>query len=91
VQEDDGPTSPTVAVINRRMADRYWPNADPIGRSITFPGTPPTTAVVVGVVGDVKHYSLATPTGCRCTSSQAQQPFIFNSLVVRTDGDPMQW
>jgi predicted permease len=86
----DGPATPSVIVINKRLADRYWPNQDPIGRTITFPGSQPViTATIVGVVGDVKHYGLSDPDRMQAYAYQAQQPFIFNSLVVRTDGDPV--
>ena len=86
----DGPTSPAVIVINKLFAERYWPNEDPIGRSVHFPETPQKiTATVVGVVGDVKHYGLGDPERMQAYVAQVQQPHIFNSLVVRTEGDPM--
>ncbi|MBK5257058.1 MAG: ABC transporter permease [Vicinamibacteria bacterium] len=86
----DGPTTTPVIVINRRMAERYWPNQNPLGRAITFPDPKnPITATIVGVVGDVKHYGLDDPDGLQAYAYQAQQPYIFNSLVVRTAGDPM--
>jgi putative ABC transport system permease protein len=49
-----------VAVINRTLAERYWPGEDPIGRRLQVPGMegPRETApliTVVGVVGDVRH------------------------------------
>jgi putative ABC transport system permease protein len=46
-----------VAVINERMAARYWPNEDPIGRRITLglprPENPWIT--IVGIARDVPH------------------------------------
>jgi hypothetical protein len=48
-----------VAVINRTMAERFWPGADPIGRTIRTFNLPPW--LVVGVVDDVNQRSLATP------------------------------
>ena len=48
-----------VAVINRTMAQRYWPGEDPIGRRVRaiqmeyMEGAPWVT--VIGVVGDVRH------------------------------------
>ena len=90
VSETDGPDTPPVVVINQRLAEQYWPNQDPIGRSIVFPDPrQPITATIVGVVGDVKHYSLRDSERMQGYAAQAQQPNIFNSLVVRTSGDPM--
>ncbi|MEO8359201.1 MAG: ADOP family duplicated permease [Vicinamibacteria bacterium] len=90
LNEQDGPTTQPVVVINRLMAERYWPKEDPIGHSILFPDPKnPITATIVGVVGDVKHYSLGDPDRLQAYAFQAQQPYIFNSLVVRTQGDPM--
>lgn len=89
--EQDGSATQPVLVINKRMADRYWPGEDPVGRTVHFPDSQrPITATVIGVVGDVRHYSLDDPDRMQAYAVQTQQPHIFNSLVVRTEGDPSQ-
>jgi putative ABC transport system permease protein len=88
--EQDRLDSPPVIVINRTMADRYWPNEDPIGKRVRLL-SPDVTASVVGVVGDVKHYSLDEPELPQIYLAYAQQPHIFASLVVRTNGDAMNF
>jgi len=50
-----------VGVINRAMAERYWPNQEPIGKTIETPrvvGQPLEQFQIVGIVGDVRHLSL---------------------------------
>ncbi len=58
--EDMQPGAPPVAVINERMAARYWPDEDPIGRRITLglprPDNPWIT--IVGISKDVPHRAL---------------------------------
>jgi putative ABC transport system permease protein len=49
---------------------------------------PPLTGEVVGVVGDVKPYGPAEPTGSMIYWPYPQFPSLFNHLVVRTSGDP---
>ena len=44
-----------VAVVNRAMAERYWPATSPLGRRITVADKPWT---VIGVVGNAKSASL---------------------------------
>jgi putative ABC transport system permease protein len=55
--DDMQPGAAPVAVINERMAARYWPNEDPLGRRITLglprPDNPLIT--IVGIAKDVPH------------------------------------
>ena len=55
--EDMQPGAPPVAIINEKMASRYWPNEEPIGRRITLglprPDNPWIT--IVGVAQNVPH------------------------------------
>lgn len=55
--EDMEPGAPPVAVINERMATRYWPGEDPVGRRITLglprPDNPWIT--IVGIAKDIPH------------------------------------
>ncbi len=88
--------APGAVVIDRTMAERYWPGQDPLGaRFVLGGGAGPGTVTVVGVVDDVRHESLAAPRTSQMYLSQAQFRFwnggsVVRSLTlaVRTKGDP---
>jgi predicted permease len=56
-QVADTPESTPVVVINETMAKRFWPQEDPVGKSIALAGTE-VVLRIVGVVSDIKYYSL---------------------------------
>jgi len=56
--ESDDADGAAVVVVNHAMARRYWGSESPLGRRVLASGTP-DTALVVGVVGDVRHNGLA--------------------------------
>jgi macrolide transport system ATP-binding/permease protein len=76
-----------VAIVNERMAERYWPNQDPIGRTFRF-DSEAAARLVVGVVKTIKYQTLGeTP------QPAVYLPFRQNYadglvLYVRTAGDP---
>ncbi|MGA3237310.1 MAG: ABC transporter permease [Bryobacteraceae bacterium] len=45
-------------IVNRAFAREYWPDQNPIGQRLMSLDEQPRTRVVVGVVGDVKHFGL---------------------------------
>jgi predicted permease len=53
----DSPNSPLVVIVNRTLAEHYWPGQDPIGKRIHIgiPETPLPWMTVIGEVGDVKQ------------------------------------
>ena len=51
----DVDTSAHVAIVSQAMAERYWPNASPIGKRLQLRGK---WMRVVGVVGNIKYRSL---------------------------------
>jgi putative ABC transport system permease protein len=55
----DAAQQPRVAVISQAMARRYWPAGNPIGARLRLTGGAWTT--VVGIVGDVRQFSLTQP------------------------------
>jgi predicted permease len=87
--ENDGPSSQHVAIINKTMADRFWRNGDPIGKRIMFGSD---TVLIVGVVRDTKYHNLR----------EQPRPFVYRvlgqriaasglseqALAVRGTGDP---
>jgi putative ABC transport system permease protein len=85
-----------VALVNRTLAERYWPGADPLGAHLTIDDDPAHRQVqVVGVVGDVKHYGLDDPPSLDVYVPYAQAPqsvavWLANSTswVLRTSIDP---
>src|SRR5262249_53208844 len=84
--------SPPVVVINRAMAQRYWPNVDPIGRHVSFhasTGIAAHTATVVGVAGDIRHNRLEEMGESQIYFAFAQHPIPFATLAVRTAGEPI--
>jgi len=52
--EADRRGSAPVALINTTMAKKYWPNEDPIGKTITVTFFNDVPREIVGVVGDVR-------------------------------------
>jgi putative ABC transport system permease protein len=91
ISEEDTPDSSKVALINKTMAGQLWPNQDPLGKRIRFPGsekTPQPWRTVVGVVSDVSQYALDKKPPMQIYLPHTQFPTSFNSIVVKTEGDP---
>ncbi|HEX6650272.1 MAG TPA: FtsX-like permease family protein, partial [Pyrinomonadaceae bacterium] len=80
-----------VAIISKGLAERMWPNADPLGKRINCDehGAGDYCAEIIGIAGDVKHNSLVDDTGYdlyyACFQSYSKQ----THFVARTEGDPM--
>ena len=70
-----------VAVISASLAERFWPNRDPIGLQFSI-NDPPIT--IVGVVGDVHYASLDSPVVPTVYVPYRQDPFPFMTAVVRS-------
>jgi putative ABC transport system permease protein len=91
-EQDRGDTQP-VTIINRAMAERFWPGEDPVGRRIKVGPLDSSNpwAVVVGVVGDVRQSLLESELKAQMYVPYTQDRRAFaapRDLVVRTAGDP---
>ena len=83
-------------LVNQALAARYWPGGDALGKRLTVrksaQGRPefgePVHATVVGVVGNVRHYSLDADFVPEVYLPYTVTVWGWMSLVVRTAGDP---
>jgi len=85
----DTPASRHVAVVDRRLVDRYWKGRDPIGMRIFRNGATDDPSYVIGVVANVKSQALDETSDKETIyypiSQSPQQGLIF---VARTAGGP---
>jgi putative ABC transport system permease protein len=90
LSESDRDTTPPVAVISQNVARRYFQGENPLGKKLKIGKADADSPwmTIVGIVDDV-HYTWVDkqeyPTIYR---SYRQAPPFYNSLVLRTDGDP---
>jgi predicted permease len=89
----DNEKAPDAVVINRTMAERYWPNEDPLGKQFDTAGMDShydRWATIVGVVGDVRHRDLARPAQPEYFVHYLQRPDRIRhaAVVIRTPGRP---
>lgn len=80
-----------VVVINRTLAERYFPDSDPVGRRVTFDGEPDEDSfwrTIVGVVDDVRRESLGTPEAPGFYAPVIEDPTWELHLLLRTRGEP---
>jgi putative ABC transport system permease protein len=85
-----------VAVVNRALAERYWPGEDPVGKRISNLANdswvygPERWITVVGVVGDVRHEGPTAEAVPEVYVNAAQRPFRtrYATLTLRTSVPP---
>jgi predicted permease len=85
--ETDTDKIPPVAIIDQKMADRFWPHGDAIGKRIRRSDDSPWTTIV-GVVGVVKQYGLDIDTRMVEYYPHAQIRNGALYVVARTTSDP---
>jgi len=92
--EHDGPDAARVAVVSRTLAARHWPGESAVGKHLQIAlGPSPTLLEVVGVVSDVKQFSMdGAPTAdlyvplAQIPPSQAATLAARMFWIVRGDG-----
>ncbi|MBI4905474.1 MAG: ABC transporter permease [Acidobacteria bacterium] len=56
----DANDSARVVIVDERLAHRFWPNQNPVGRRMYYPGAPPSERLtVVGVVPSIRLEDLS--------------------------------
>jgi putative ABC transport system permease protein len=79
-----------VVIINRALAQRYWPNDEAVGKRIRLPlSAEPIWATIIGMVGDLHHRGLDQPVKPEFYVSLSQFPYSAVILAVRGTQDPV--
>jgi putative ABC transport system permease protein len=99
IDDRDGAKAPHVIMVDQKLARRFWPNQDPIGRRMYFPDdinnllaiTDKTVFLtVIGVVEDMKLRDLTeggrTVGAYFCSTAQYGSRFL--TFAVKTAGQP---
>ena len=89
-EEQDNETAAPVAIVDQSLAEKFWPNQDPIGRRIKRGGPQSTNpwTTIVGVVEHVRYRTLEEPSRVEVYWPHAQAPVFFMSLTIKTDLEP---
>ena len=87
----DGADAPKVALVSRRMAERWWKNQSPIGQHIRIGGLDSKSPwlTIVGVVGDIPHNPYDREPRRTIYVPFPQAPELSMDIGVRTAGDPL--
>ena len=80
---------PLVALVNRTLASRLWPDGGAVGGTLEVDFREDWLPYTVGgVLQDVKHYGLRANPTPEIFLSHDQVPYIAMTIVARTVGDP---
>jgi putative ABC transport system permease protein len=90
--EDDREGSTPVVIINHRLAEKFFPEGDSLGRHLLIselvPGrndpSEPQALEIVGVVNDLKNSRVNEPSNPEVYISYLQAPWTSEDLVVRS-------
>jgi len=89
--EADTDKSEQVVIVSRNMAERFWPDEDPIGKRLKPGFRAKPMCRVIGVVGNVHSngFEKSAPLAIYMPDTQGP-PFLLGAaaFVVRSDGDP---
>jgi putative ABC transport system permease protein len=95
-EEADRRDGQRVVVVNETIARRYWGTESPLGRAVLAGGG--DTAIVVGVVGDIRHNGITEEVKTRFYRPHAQiggpgyegweGTMRSMTLTIGTEGDP---
>src|SRR5262245_7191782 len=97
IDEGDRADAPGVVVVNRKLADRFFPGGDAVGAHLLFDegAGKPRLVTIVGVAGDVRDAGLdAEPrlTGYVPLTQIPDTVAVYARnmfFIVRTEGDPL--
>jgi putative ABC transport system permease protein len=84
----DVPGAAQSVLVNRMLAERFWPGQHAIGKRLRGPDIA-GEAVVIGVVGNTRPGLLSAPIVPQIYGCMSQQAGIFASIAIKTAGEPL--
>jgi putative ABC transport system permease protein len=84
----DDAKAPNVFLVNETLARLHWPGEDPVGKRISIGGEE-DYGEIVGVVGDVRHFSFDRRPRPEMYAPYAYDPWPFMALIVRTETETL--
>jgi putative ABC transport system permease protein len=93
--DQDSPTSQPVVIVSKSLAQRYWPNADPLGHHLRPNIADAPWYTVIGVAAEVRHLGLDQGTEPTAYYPYTQMPKSVvaisertMTIVLRASGNP---
>ena len=87
--EHDRRDTVAVMIVSKNLADKVWPNENPVGKRLMLDYNRGKYAYeVVGVISSVKYYGLKADPRAEVFIPHAQNAYLPMNLVVRTTSDP---
>jgi putative ABC transport system permease protein len=88
--DHDNENEPQVVIVSQSFAKHYFPNEDPVGKRIG--GSDKKWTTIVGVVGDIKQFSLdRDAVDTAYVPSTQPGGMMADTLLIRTAGDPLDY
>jgi putative ABC transport system permease protein len=84
--ERDNPDAPISVIISQALAERLWPNQNPLGRRLRW--GPRLWVTVAGVVGNVRNVNLAIEPRPMLYLCAYSLPWPVMTLAARVESDP---
>jgi putative ABC transport system permease protein len=85
----DRPGTPPVVMISERMAREFFPQTNPIGQRLVIDRGEPTTAEIVGIVGDARLFGQITDAPSIMYLTSRQWPRPTTHVVLRMASPPL--
>jgi putative ABC transport system permease protein len=89
----DNLNSPRIVIVNQSLAQKAFPNQDPIGKRIDVGWGDPGFSEIIGVVADAKQEALTaehrSSTFMLYSQNAALMEYLDTNLVVRTSQEPL--